>query len=137
MSRRRTHCLLPGVLLSVAGTATAEIRPFVHCIEILDTPATVRVVFGYESNEASIAQIPAGPANALDPAPPDVAPLTVFRPGLVLKAFRVVFAPSADHPGLAWQLEGVVARASWDSPRCGPVRADDFDPWFRFDDGFE
>jgi hypothetical protein len=134
---RRVHRLLAAVLLSCTGAATAEVRPFVHCIEILGTPATVRVVFGYESNEASIAQIPAGPTNALDPAPPGVAPLTVFRPGLVLKAFRVVYAPSATQPALAWQLEGVVARASWDSPRCGPVRADDIDPWFRFEDGFE
>ncbi len=129
--------VLAAALLSVAGSAAAAVQPFVHCIEILDTPATVRVVFGYESTESSLIGIPAGPLNALDPAPPGTTPLPIFRPGLVLKAFRVEYAPSAAQPALTWQLQGLVARASWDSPRCGPVTVDDIDPWYRFDDGFE
>ena len=61
------------------------------------------LVFGYMNRNASAVEVPLGPANAVDPAPPDQGQPTMFLPGRQRDAF-IIHVPKGFAGKFVWTL---------------------------------
>jgi hypothetical protein len=74
--------------------------------------------FGVNNPNAEAVDVPVGPLNRFQPAPEARGQPTSFEPGTEEELFTVEY----EEAELTWQLDGIGATASVDSPRCeGPT----------------
>jgi hypothetical protein len=92
-----------------------SINPFLTCIEPI--PGGFVANFGYESSEDQPSSIFIGPDNFFTPAPGNRGQISLFFKGYHPRAFRVSYGTSSG-PILTWNLQGVTAIASVNSPLC-------------------
>ena len=116
-----------GVSDAAVDLLTEEVQPVVDAIEREPLQPTVFCVeevasdwighFGVINPNDETVNVPVGPLNRFEPAPENREQPTSFEPGTVEDLFTVAYEDSA----LTWQLDGNVAIASSESPRCeGP-----------------
>jgi hypothetical protein len=92
-----------------------SINPFLTCIE--PRPGGFVANFGYESFEDQPSSIFIGPDNFFTPAPGNRGQISLFFKGYQARAFRIDYQTSSG-PILTWNLQGVTAIASVNSPLC-------------------
>jgi HYDIN/CFA65/VesB-like, Ig-like domain len=110
--------------LSFASAANADVVfPTVNCVSWTPSSDVLFTNWGYAAdltgNDDGELFVPTGfdPGNFISPAPADRDQTVLFFPGVVPRSWSTSFSPSQT-PSVTWNLQGLTATASADSPDC-------------------